>query len=73
MAGRRRKGKDMRVWSEGNGRLLLRGLHEPFVLLGAHAVLGKGAPLDARCPHGPGIDMAALLAPAILRFRGAYL
>jgi len=65
MAGRRRKGKDMRVWSEGNGRLLLCGLHKPVVLLGADAVLGEGAPFDAGRAHGPGIDMAALLARRI--------
>ena len=65
MAGRRRKGKDMRVWSEGNGRLLLRGLHETVVLLGADAVLGESAPFDAGRAHGPGIDMAALFARRI--------
>ena len=57
--------RSARSQGRGNGRLLLRSLHEPVVLLGADAVLGEGAPFDARCAHGPGIDMAALLAHRI--------
>ena len=43
----------------------LNGLLEPFELLGAHALLGIGAPLDARGPDGTGVHMAALLACGI--------
>ena len=92
---------DVRCWTHDTvcrkgvkgmlSRLFLRGLHQPLVLLGADAVLGEGAPLDAGHAHGPGIDvaallarrvrlvgpdlhlLAALLAPDLFRFRGAYL
>ena len=49
----------------GNSRLLLRGFHEPVVLLGADAVLGKCAPLNAGRAHGPCIDVPALLTGRI--------
>jgi len=50
----------------------LGSLQKLFKLLGAHAFLGKSAPLDAGCAEGTGIQMPALLALG-LGLVGPYL
>lgn len=40
-------------------------LLEPLELLGAHAFLGIGAPLNAGRADGPGVHMAAVLAGSV--------
>src|SRR5574341_3117 len=55
--GNSRRGGGDRSGASALGRLL-----QALVFLGADALLGKGAPLDAGRAHGPGVHVPALLA-----------